>query len=238
MDERTPTICADRATWSAYSLFNPNEWRVESRAVVSSCAAQFGLLLHTVGCARNEIANGTRACELRLEDLRVQWQMGRWEIGRGRYLVEVPTVHLQVQAFLVTGKTLLDLLAQLASTEGLVIKKVHGFHKKGSAVGGELLHMLSNRASRGKENQASALRAFLESEKTVWIDNLVRARDDLAHPQRGMLQVMWEIQLAESGDGLRADCVVPPHIANLPFDKYVEAPSPRLSQPPRLIFGL
>ena len=222
VDERIPTVCVDQSTAPAHSLFNPNEWRRESKALVSSCAAQFGLLLHTAAHVHQEGARGERVCELRFEDLRRQWCRGRWDASRGRYLVEVPTVHLHIQAFLTVGKTLLDLLAQLVGTEGLVTTKVHGFHKKGPVIGGELLYTLTKNASAGREAQAAELRAFLVQEKAAWIDCLVKARDDLAHPQRGMYQVLWELELAESGPDLKCARIVPPSVGGLAFGQYVE----------------
>jgi hypothetical protein len=217
-----PTICVDQSTAPAHSLFNPNEWRRESKALVSSCAAQFGLLLYTVAHVREECARGARVCGLRFEDLRMQWRQAQWDVSRGRYLVEVPAVHLHIQAFLAVGKTLLDLLAQLVSTERLVTTKVHGFHKKGSVIGGELLYTLTNKASAGREAQAAELRAFLVQEKAAWIDCLVKARDDLAHPQRGMYQVLWDLELAASGHDLKCARTVLPCVGGLAFDLYIE----------------
>ena len=129
-------ICVDGSTAPAHSLFNANEWRKESKTLVTSCAAQFGLLLHTAACVRSEVARGARVCGSRFEDLKIQWSQAQWDVARVRYLVEVPQVHLHIQAFLAAGKTLLDLLAQLVSTEGLVATKVHGFHTASSSCRG------------------------------------------------------------------------------------------------------
>lgn len=220
MEPRIPTICVDRTAAQAHSLFNANEWSGESKPIILSCAAQYGLLLHALESLSGVFRNGVETCEARFGDLRLHWRTAPWELERGRYLVEVPTVHLYVQAFLATVKTLLDLLAQLTSTQGLAIKKVHGFHKKGQCIGGELLEILAMKAAPGREEAASELRRYLSEQKDIWIDELVRARDNMAHPQRGMYQVMWELGLVVAGGELKCRRVVAPHVNHQSFDEY------------------
>jgi len=220
MIPRIPTICVDRTAAPANTLFNANEWGEQSKPIILSCAAQYRLLLHALGGLSGVFRAGMETCEARLGDLRMHWRKAPWELERGRYLVEVPTVHLYVQAFLATVKTLLDLLAQLTSTQGLVLKKVHGFHKKGQCIGGELLEILTKRAAPGREGAASELRRYLNEQKDIWIDELVTARDNMAHPERGMHQVMWELELLVGGAELKCRRVVAPHVNDQPFDEY------------------
>lgn len=220
MEPRIPTICVDRTAAPAHSLFNANEWSQQSKPIILSCAAQYGLLLHALESLSGVFRAGVQTCEARLRDLQLHWRTAPWELERARYLVEVPTVHLYVQAFLATVKTLLDLLAQLTSAQGLVLKKVHGFHKKGQCVGGELLEILTKKAAPGRQEAASELRRYLSEQKEIWIDELIRARDNMAHPQRGIYQVMWELELLVAGGELECRRVVAPHLNDQLFDEY------------------
>jgi len=115
--------------------------------------------------------------------LQGDWAKATWDLDRCDYLVEIPEFHLCVEAYLSTIKTLLDLLAQLVTTEGIVNKKVHGFHKKRSQVGGELLHVLEAKAYSAKKSIASQLHQQVQEHKAIWIDQVVQLRDNLVHPK-------------------------------------------------------
>lgn len=161
-------------------------------------------------------------CAQKVAELQSQWRAGRWELPRGQYFVEIPPVHLSIQAFLVTAKTLLDFLAQLMSSERLIHVKLHGFHKKGRVVGGEVLHALMHKRNSVRGATATGIRDFIGEQKPVWIDEVVEARDFLAHPTRGTPQVMWELVVTETAGFIQCERVIPPHIGDLPFDKYAE----------------
>jgi hypothetical protein len=171
--------------------------------------------------AAHALERGEAVCKLRLQELQKQWRTHPWRLDRSQYLVEVPTVHVLVQAYLSSAKTLLDFLAQLTTTEGVVGKVVHGFHKKGDDPGGELLGILKTRAAPGRRDQAERLRAYLAEQKDVWIDDLVDARDFLAHPKRGMAQIYWGIDLVEMEGALSAKEWSPPRITGQPFHEYL-----------------
>jgi len=222
------TICVDPSTWLAQRLLNANKWRPESKDVIHSAGAQLSLLLHASRLAAVEVSAGRDLCGLRVRDLQKQWRVGRWDLHRSRYFVESPNTHLTVQAFLSSGKTLLDLLAQLTWTEKLLAKKVHGFHKKGEDPDGELLGFLLTRQAVGRKSQAEALHSFLKAEKAAWLDGLVQARDFLAHPHQGMVQIMWELELAEAEDTLIAREMAPPSIMGSPFHDYMARTAERL----------
>jgi len=98
------TICAHPDTWAAHGVFNPNEWRSKSKAIVRSCSAQLGLLLHMTSEAAHALERGEAVCKLRLQELQKQWRTHPWRLDRSQYLVEVPTVHVLVQAYLSFSK--------------------------------------------------------------------------------------------------------------------------------------
>jgi hypothetical protein len=171
--------------------------------------------------AAHALERGEAVCGLRLQELQNQWRARPWQLDRSQYLVEVPTVHVLVQAYLSSAKTLLDFLAQLTTTEGVVGKVVHGFHKKGDDPGGQLLGFLKSRAAPGRRDQAERLRTYLAEQKDVWIDDLVCARDFLAHPKRRMAQIYWGIDLVEHEGTLTFKECFAPRIAGHPFHEFM-----------------
>ena len=45
---KTPVLLIDTASVQGFHIFNPNNWSGLSKAIVSSCAAQHGLLNYSV----------------------------------------------------------------------------------------------------------------------------------------------------------------------------------------------
>jgi len=158
--------------------------------------------------------------EARVADLRHQWRLGHWDTSRFRYFAEVPAVHLSIQAFLVLGKNLLDLLSQLLSSQRIVHTLLHGFHKKGSVVGGVVLHALTRKRNPRQTSVAEAISEHINRHKATWIDRAVGARDLLTHPVRGTTtQLMCELQIRVDEDQIVCDHVVSPHVGDQPFDR-------------------
>jgi hypothetical protein len=228
--EWNPVIFAFEGTWAAHSIFNPNEWDEESKAIIASCSAQFSLLLFVCSTLSSASEGVQQVCERRMNELQHQWLRAKWNLHQCRYFVPVPPVHLSIQAFLVTIKTLLDLLAQLMSTERLVQTKLHGFHKKGRNVGGEVLHALKNKRNPVRGEVATDVRSYILEQKAIWIDNAVLARDYLTHPKRGITQVMWELEVAAENDSIRCDQIMPPHIGDSPFDQFVTTTAAQMEE--------
>ena len=219
-DQKTPAIFVFEGTTPAHSIFNPNEWSNDSKAVIASCSAQFALLLFASTALATAHEGVAQICAQRVAELQRQWRASRWDLQRLRYFVEVPSVHLSIQAFLVTVKTLLDLMAQLLSTERVVHTRLHGFHKKGRVVGGEVLYALAHKRNPLRGEAAARIREYLTEQKSVWIDEVVEARDCLAHPTRGAPQVMWELEVKAEDGSLACERIVPPHIGEQAFDRY------------------
>jgi hypothetical protein len=221
-ESRIPVILSANSNWPVYSIFNPNEWANDSKPVILSCAAQFALLRFAAVELEKTFREAKQLCQSKFLELSKQWEKAPWDTDRCIYWVEVPEVHLYVQVFLATTKTFLDLLAQLVSTEGIVNKKVHGFHKRHSIVGGRFLDTLSAKAAEETAEVATGLRELVERHKTVWIDQIVKARDDLAHPERGMYQVVFQLEIQEADEELKRIRVLRPSVGERPFDEYAK----------------
>jgi len=222
IEPRIPVILCHSTSWSAYSIFNPNDWSNASKPIALSCAAQYALLCYTAARLEDLFQHADEVCQSRFSELRAQWKEAPWDVGRCRYWVEVPEVHLHIQAFLATVKTFLDLIVQLVSTEGVVSTRVHGFHKRRDKVGGKLLNALNTRAQSAKSDVASRLREFLEKQKAVWIDQVVSARDGLAHPEKGMYQVVFALEIQADDADLKRLRILRPSINGQPFDEYAK----------------
>jgi len=187
-----------------------------------SCAAQYGLLNHGASQIPPVLKNCEKLCKASFVELQGMWAKEPWELDRCCYLVEIPGFHLHAQAYLSTVKTFLDMLAQLVTTEDIVCKKVHGFHKKGSQIGGQFLYILDVKAQAARKGIASQLRQLVEKHKTVWIDKAIELRDNLVHPQRGTYQVTFRLEIELDNESLRLARILPPAIDGQGFGQYAQ----------------
>ena len=215
---KTPVVLLDPASGSAFHIFNTNEWNGLSRSVVSSCAAQLGLLNYSVNKLRELFDISNKLCEPKLNTLKNQWNISKYPIEKMEYFAEIPEVHLFIQVFLNSVKTFLDLIVQLISTEKIVNKKIHGFHKKGKDPGGETLHILRNKQTN--KTVAEHILKLIVEHKRKWIDDAVNARDSLVHPEKGLIQVMFQLEIAPSGSEIELCKLKKPSINNINFDQY------------------
>jgi hypothetical protein len=217
---KTPVILLDPASVSAFHIFNPNQWSGLSKAIVTSCAAQHGLLNYSVKKLHELFGNAEKICLPKINELKNQWTTSRWPIGKCEYLAEVPEVHLFIQVFLNSIKTFLDLIVQLISTENIVYKKIHGFHKKRKDPGGELLHTLKNKATNNKLTD-SLFKLILE-QKGKWIDDAVNARDSLVHPEKGLIQVMFQLEIEPKNSELELTGIRKPSVGTADFNQWAD----------------
>lgn len=217
---KIPTILLYPTSKSAYSIFNSNTWEGESKSIITSCAAQYSLLEYQVTKLPSLIQYSRGICEARFMELNNHWEKSPWDINKGDYLVEVPEFHLHIQAFLATIKTFLDLIVQLISTEGIVNKTVHGFHKKGKQVGGEVLQILETKAKPEKTYTARELFKLIDGQKTAWIDQAVNVRDIMVHPVEGIAQVMFRLEIGQKQGNLKLLKIIQPSLAGVQFDQY------------------
>jgi hypothetical protein len=217
---KIPAILLDPASVSAFHIFNPNQWSGLSKAIVTSCAAQHGLLNYSVKKLHELFGNPEKICLPKINELKNQWTTSKWPIDKCKYLAEVPEVHLFIQVFLNSIKTFLDLIVQLISTENIVYKKIHGFHKKKKDPGGELLHTLKNKAANKK--LADSLFELIVEQKGKWIDDAVNARDSLVHPEKGLMQVMFQLEIEPKNSELELTGIRKPSMGTTDFNQWAD----------------
>ena len=226
---RIRVLMVHKASRAAYPIFNPNDWTDLSKLIVTSCAAQYGLLNYITVRLPLVLSDCEKLCKARFRELQGQWTKAPWDLDKCVYLVETPEFHLQAQAYLATIKVFLDLLAQLITSEGLVNKKVHGFHKKGRQIGGEWLHILDVKAYSAKRDIASQLHQLVEEQKALWIDQAIELRDSLVHPEKGMHQVMFGLETESDKEGLRLIEILHPSIDDQDFGEYAQKTTHHIS---------
>ena len=127
---KIPVFLIHPTSVSAFNIFNANEWNGSSKAIVSSCASQLGLLNYSAIKLTELFKISNDLCQPKFNDLEKQWKAANWDIENCYYLAEMPETHLFIQVYLNSVKSFLDLIVQLISTEKIVYKKIHGFHKK------------------------------------------------------------------------------------------------------------
>lgn len=215
---KTSLILVDPASVQAFHIFNPNEWSGLSKAIVSSCAAQHGLLNYSVNKLNKLFGNAEKICLPQINELKDQWKTSRWPVDKCNYLAEVPEVHLFMQVYLNSIKAFLDLIVQLISTENIVYKKIHGFHKKGKDPGGKLLLTLKNKANIKKI--ADSLLELIVKQKERWIDDAVNARDSLVHPEKGQVQFMFQLEIEPKNSEIELTGIRKPSFGTTDFNQW------------------
>ena len=220
---KIPIIWVDDTNKSALSIFKANNWNDRSKAIISSCAAQLSLLEYQAAKLPSLVQYSRIICESRFKGFNDEWNKSPWKISECDYIVELPEFHMNVQAYLATIKVFLNLIVQLISTEGIVDTVIQGFHKKGDVIGGRVINALENHAKKDKTVIASKLLKFLAEQKSTWIDKAVSIRDLLVHPNKGMTQVMFKMEIAHKRNGeLKLERVIQPLFDELQFDQYAQ----------------
>lgn len=221
-NERVPVICADSSSITGAEIFNPNFWSGESKGVVQSCCTEYAVLHHCVNQIAGMCIHGESLCLPHVERIQHQWRMSKFDLERVVIFSEQPDLHIRIEAFFSGVKTLLDLLVQLLSSEKIVGGIVDGFHRVQGVYGGKVINSLANNALNGRKEAAAKMSALITEHKRLWIDQVILARDQLIHPQKGMCQLMFQLNFAENGGGLVCLEVHPPEIASEPIDQFSE----------------
>ena len=221
IENKTPVILLHKSSVPAFSVFNPNDWYNKSKPIIDLCAINYGLLLYTSKIINNIFENAHILCTPSLNNLRAQWEKAKWELTNCNYFVDVPQkkLHLSIHSFLSSVKTFLDVVVQLIGTEGLVSAKIRGFNKEGNIIGGRLLKILENNATKSNKHEAKTLHDLIVKHKELWIDDVVKNRDLLVHPE-GFSKIMFVFVLSEKNGNLNLDEILKPSFGNVVFDKY------------------
>jgi len=213
------TIFVAPSSWHAFQIFNPNEWPQSSKSIIQSCSAELSTLQHAAGRIAWICDHREERCAHCLQTLKDQWNNAKWVIEDSLYLAEDPELHLVIEGFFSSIKTLLDLIVQLLSSEAIVGAQIHAFHKDGDTIGGRVLKVLRRNAKQQKRDLAKSLVDLISDHKQRWIDEVIKTRDLLIHPPNGARQVMFELRLENRDGALHID-VVSPSIRDLTIVEY------------------
>ncbi len=218
---RVPVICVDSSSVDVFSIFNPNDWpRPASRAVITSCASE----LSTLEYAKDRIAalcsEGMYLCRGKFESLRRGWGVPGPAVEQVQCFAQVPELHVLIEGFFASLKSLLDLVIQMLSTERIVSIPLDGFHRDKRVFGGVVLNALERNVPKEHKSIAEAVRTLLLEHKARWIDDVIATRDALIHPARGVYQLMFELIIRRENDTLVLLEARPPHAVTQPIHAY------------------
>jgi len=219
-DPRIPVICVDPSSVPSLTIFNPNNWIGESKAIVQSCATVYSVLQHGVKRIADVCLSSNRLCQPHIDNLVAQWKQKPWDLSKAICYGQVPELHMLIEAFFSGIKSFLDLAVQLISTEGIVGSRLQGFHQVGSTYGGNVLNSLERNVRKGREQDAQRIRAFISEQKELWIDEVIESRHQLIHPSGGIHQLMFRFELEDREGDLVCREVVPPFVGESQIDVY------------------
>jgi hypothetical protein len=220
---RVPLICADPAAVVGAEIFNPNLWSGMSKGIVQSCWTEYSVLHHCSSQIADMCANSESLCQRNVEMLQQQWRTARFDLAKIIVYGQVPGLHMCIESFFAGIKTLLDLLVQLLSSEKIVTGVVDGFHRAQDTYGGKVLNALDNNAPGNRKDVAAKVRDLIVEHKALWIDEAIRARDQLIHPEKGIHQLMFQLDFGAQGDTLVCKRISPPMIGARAIDDYARS---------------
>lgn len=220
-EERIPVICIHPSCVPALTLFNPNIWsNPASRGVIQACATELAGLHYTTDQIVILCNTAKTACVPHFETLKRSWGTDPIDPSRLAFFGQVPSLHVHSRAFFAGTKSLLDLIADLLSTEEVVGGAIHGFHRVKGVYGGAVINALDRNVKKGRAQVAAAIKALLIQQKAGWIDDLIQFRDLLTHPLRGAQQLMFGLQVELRDGKLVYVDATPPQIGNQPIATY------------------
>lgn len=217
-----PVICVDPSSVAGAEMFNPNSWPRESKGVIQSCWTEYSVLHYCVAQISDMCNDAERICAKNIETIQQQWRATKFDHKRVAIFGQQPDLHIRIEAFFSGVKALLDLLVQLLSTEKVVGGVVDGFHRTQGIYGGRVLNALGNNAQKNKLDAAVKLKAMISEHKKLWIDQVILARDQLIHPDRGMHQLMFHLEFEEKANALFCVKANPPEIDSRPIHLYTQ----------------
>ncbi|KPJ65202.1 MAG: hypothetical protein AMJ43_11160 [Coxiella sp. DG_40] len=198
-ESRIPVILLDQSAMPAFQIFNPNNWKGGSKAVVLSCSTEFSVLHYTVNRINEMCRSPKDRCQSHFDNLKQHCIDPIAILPKTVCYAQVPELHVLIEGFFSSIKSLLDLIVQLLSTEKIVGIKLDGFHRTKNIYGGTVLNALERNACSNKKEVAKALKGLIIKHKQLWIDEVIAARDILVHPLEGVHQLMFELRMKIQG---------------------------------------
>lgn len=219
-ENKIPIICAVNSTADIAHIFNPNAWLGASKGIVQSCLSEMSVLHHCVNRLTELCNNPRQSCQTHIENIQRQWLIANFSLDKTVIYGEVPDLHIRIEAFYAGIKTCLDLLVQLLSSEKVVNTAIDGFHKSKGIPGGKPLNTLKNNVMKDKIYIAEQITALILEEKELWIDQVINARDQLIHPDKFAMQIMFHLEFEERPDGIHCTSINPPMTDSGPIHEY------------------
>ena len=219
---QTPVIWLHPSSVAGVEIFNPNYWDGASKTFVQSCWSEYSVLHHCSKQINDICANAGSLVTSHLESLNAQWNAKRFPLQEMIFFAEEPDLHIRIEAFFCGMKSVLDLLAQLLSTEKIVSCKIDGFHRHKDVLGGKIVNALSNNVVKGRNEAAHKIAALILDHKSCWIDQAIHTRDFLVHPSRGAQQLMFKLDIVEANGLLVCRGAFPPEIDSVPIQAYAK----------------
>ncbi len=217
---RIPIICVDQSTWESTKVFNPNSWSGDSKGIAQSCWVELSVLRHCIVQIHALCTDRKTQCSSQIANIQKQYKSAQFPIEKSIVFAEKPELHMRIEAFFSGVKSLLDLMVQLLTTENIVSVAVHGFHRTKNVYGGSVINALQNNATKNHKELAKNIEKLIAQHKNQWIDQVVRARDDLIHPRKGMFQLMFQMDFEENNGDLICTQVKSPTVNSAPIDQY------------------
>lgn len=224
--DKIPVISLAKSSVDAFSLFNPNDWAGLSKSIILSCSTELSLLHFEAKLISKLCRYPKKLCKPHFESLKSSWVSPDSSLPKTICFAQVPELHSTIKAFFAGLKGLLDLIAQLLPSEGVVNTSLNGFHRKDKSgvpnYGATVLNALKNNACADKKQIAKNIDELIRSHKEKWIDNVIEARDLLIHPRKGTHQVMFEMKLKSVKNTLIYKNAVPPLVGSMSIDNYAK----------------
>ena len=202
-NEKIPVICIDTSSASCAELFDPNEWEGTSKAIIYSTWNEFGALEHCLGELQGMCTDSEMVTKSQILTILDQWKLSPFDLERVEIFAQQSDLHIRIRAFFSGVKSVLDLLSQLLSTEGIVTSVIDAFHRSNDNYGGRVLNSLNNNAPSSMKKVANDIEKLILTNKSVWIDSVIEARDLLTHGKKGMGQLMFP-KFRASGKRIKA----------------------------------
>ena len=175
---------------------------------IQSCWTECSVLHHCILQIINICNDAEHLCKKHINSIQQQWLIARFDLE----ICTTTGFAYSNRSFFSGVKTLLDLIVQLLSSEKVVSGIIDGFHRTQGIYGGKVINALGNNVPNAKKNIATKMRDLISEHKAKWIDQAILARDQLVHPEKGMHQLMFQLNFAYQADKLVCVKVSPPSI--------------------------
>ena len=221
-EPRIPVVCVDESAVAGAMLFDPNSWPAVTKGLMHSCWTEYSVLHHCVTQLVAMCDERERVCQRHIATIQQQWSTQKFDLQKVLIYGQHPDLHIRIEAFFSGVKSLLDLLVQILSTEKVVSAKLDGFHRVQDIYGGKVLNALERNVPDTKKELAAKFHALILEHKRKWIDQTISARDQLIHPEKGMHQLMFQLEFTEKDGKLVCQKINAPAIEAESMDQYAQ----------------